>query len=57
MSEERQKIGTFYGSKLMNIRMVATDMSAGEMPYREEPCCDFWSRIVVLEAKSNITKF
>ena len=51
MSEEGQEIGTFYGSELMNIGMVTTDMSAGEVPHGEEPCCDFWSRIVVLEAE------
>ena len=52
IEEEQVKIGTFYGSELMNIGMVTTDMSAGEVPAGEEPCCDFWSRVVVLKAKN-----
>ena len=35
----------------MNIGMVTTDNEAGEVPAGEEPCCDFWSRVVVLEAR------
>ncbi len=52
IEEEQVKIGTFYGSELMNIGMVTTDMSAGEVPAGEEPCCDFWSRVVVLKVKN-----
>lgn len=51
MLEEGEEKGLFYGSELMNIGMVTTDNSAGEVPYGEEPCCDFWSRVIVLEAE------
>lgn len=52
MSEEGEGTGAYYGSELMYIGMATTDMSAGEVPAGEEPCCDFWSRIVVLEAEA-----
>ena len=51
MVEEGQENGCFYGGELMNIGMVTTDNGAGEVPAGEEPCCDFWSRVVVLEAR------
>ena len=51
MTEEGRETGAFYGSELMNIGMVTTDASAGEVPAGEEPCGDFWSRMVVLEAE------
>lgn len=51
LTDNDGETGRFYGSELMNIGMVATDMSAGEVPAGKEPCCDFWSRIVVLEAE------
>lgn len=51
MQEEGEEKGAFYGSELMNIGMVTTDMAAGELPHGEAPCSDFWSRIVVLEAE------
>ncbi len=50
MVEEGKETGSFYGAELMNIGMVTTDNGAGEVPAGEEPCCDFWSRVVVLEA-------
>ncbi len=52
MTEDHVEKGSFYGSELMNIGMITTDASAGEVPQGEEPCCDFWSRIVVLEAEN-----
>ena len=51
MVEEGQENGCFYGGELMNIGMVTTDNGAGEVSAGEEPCCDFWSRVVVLEAR------
>ncbi len=51
MEEDSEDIGAFYGSELMHIGMVTTDMSAGEVPAGKEPCCDFWSRVVVLNAE------
>lgn len=51
MSEEDRKLGEFYGSELMNIGVITTDASAGEVPHDQEPCCDFWSRIIILEAE------
>lgn len=51
MIEDGSAQGAFYGSELMNIGMITTDASAGEVPLDKEPCCDFWSRIVVLEAE------
>ncbi len=51
MTEEGRETGAFYGSELMNIGMVTTDASAGEVSAGEEPCGDFWSRMVVLEAE------
>ncbi len=49
--EDGEGKGAFYGSELMNIGMVTTDNAAGELPSDEEPCSDFWSRIIVLEAE------
>ncbi len=43
--------GDFYGSELMHIGLIATDSSAGEVGATETPCCDFWSRLLVLEAE------
>ncbi len=51
MEEDSEDIGAFYGSELMHIGMVTTDMSAGEVPAGKESCCDFWSRVVVLNAE------
>ncbi len=52
MTENHAEKGSFYGSELMHIGMITTDASAGEVPRNEEPCCDFWSKIVVLEAEN-----
>lgn len=51
MSEEGKGQREFYGSELMNIGIITTDASAGEIPQGEEPCCDFWSRMIILEAE------
>ena len=51
MTEEGGDNGCFFGSELMNIGMVTTDASAGEVPADMAPCSDFWSRLVVLNAK------
>ena len=51
MSEEGKGQRKFYGSELMNIGIITTDASAGEIPQGEEPCCDFWSRMIILEAE------
>ena len=51
MSEEGKRQREFYGSELMNIGIITTDASAGEIPQGEEPCCDFWSRMIILEAE------
>ena len=51
MSEEGKGQREFYGSELMNIGIITTDASAGEVPQGEEPCCDFWSRMIILEAE------
>ncbi len=51
MSEEGKRQREFYGSELMNIGIITTDASAGEVPQGEEPCCDFWSRMIILEAE------
>ncbi len=48
--EDEVDTGSFYGSELMNMGLITTDMSAGELPHDAQPCGDFWSRIVVLEA-------
>lgn len=42
--------GTFYGSELMNVGLVTSDASAGEVSPQNH-CTDFWSKIVVLEAE------
>lgn len=49
--EDEVDTGSFYGSELMNMGLITTDMSAGELPHGAQPCGDFWSRIVVLEAE------
>lgn len=41
--------GKFYGSELMNVGLVTSDASAGEVTAQNH-CTDFWSKIVVLEA-------
>ena len=50
--EDGKEKGSFYGSELMNIGMVTSDASAGQLTDDDdqEPCTDFWSRIVILQA-------
>jgi len=51
-SDETGKIGEFYGEELMNIGFVSSDHSAREQ-WNECHSEDFWSRIVVFEAKQD----
>ena len=39
-----------YGDELMNLGLITTDVTAGEIPSDKKPCTDFESRIYVLEA-------
>ena len=39
-----------YGDELMNLGLITTDVTAGEVPSDKKPCTDFESRIYVLEA-------
>ena len=39
-----------YGDELMNLGLITTDVTAGEVPSDQKPCTDFESRIYVLEA-------
>ena len=49
---ENKRNGTEnYGDELMNLGLITTDSSAGEVPAGTEPCTDFDSRIYVLKAK------
>jgi alpha-galactosidase len=40
-----------YGDELMNLGLLTTDSTAGEL-LGAEPCCDFDSRIYILKAKN-----
>lgn len=40
-----------YGDELMNLGMILTDSSAGEVPAGTKPCTDYESRIYVLKAE------
>ena len=40
-----------YGDELMNVGLITTDTSSGEMPAGAAPCTDFESRIYVLKAE------
>ncbi len=55
---ENKRNGTEnYGDELMNLGLITTDSSAGEVPAGTEPCTDFDSRIyVVYENKRNGTE-
>ena len=44
--------GYFYGNELMNVGLVTSDYSVGEVS-KEKHCADFWSRIIVLEAEED----
>ena len=39
-----------YGDELMNLGLITTEVTAGEVPSDQKPCTDFESRIYVLEA-------
>lgn len=49
-TDENGNVGTFYGDELMNIGLITTDRAAHEQ-WMNNHCNDFWSRIVVFEAK------
>ena len=40
-----------YGDELMNLGLITTDVTAGEVPGDAEPCTDFESRIYILKEK------
>lgn len=42
-----------YGDELMNLGLITSDVTAGEVPGDAVPCTDFESRIYVLKAKEN----
>lgn len=42
-----------YGDELMNLGLITTDVTAGEVPGDAVPCTDFESRIYILKAKEN----
>ena len=42
-----------YGDELMNLGLITTDVSAGEVPQGAEPCTDFESRIYLLKEKQD----
>ena len=42
-----------YGDELMNLGLITTDVSAGEVPQSAEPCTDFESRIYLLKEKQS----
>ena len=43
-----------YGDELMNLGLITTDVSAGEVPQGAEPCTDFESRIYLLKEKQSM---
>lgn len=51
--EDEAEKGDFYGSELMNVGMVISDASAGQLTDDDhmEPCTDFWSKMVILKAE------
>ena len=50
-TEGKTEAGKFSGAELMNIGLVTTDASAGEPAAGEEPCTDFWSKIILLDGE------
>ena len=42
-----------YGDELMNLGLITTDVTAGEVPGDAVPCTDFESRIYLLKAKEH----
>ncbi|MGL5259924.1 MAG: alpha-galactosidase [Lachnospiraceae bacterium] len=52
MTYENEKNHTIhYGDELMNLGLITSDVTAGEVSGNEIPCTDFESRIYVLKAK------
>lgn len=43
--------GMYFGDELMNLGLITTDITAGEVLPGEMPSCDFDSRIFILKAK------
>ena len=43
-----------YGDELMNLGLITTDVTAGEVPGDAKPCTDFESRIYLLKAKESV---
>ena len=41
----------YYGSELMNLGLITTDPSAGQVIDGSETCTDYWSKIYVLKAE------
>lgn len=44
-----------YGDELMNLGLITSDVTAGEVPGDAVPCTDFESRIYILKAKGGFT--
>ena len=45
------KFNSYYGSELMNLGLITTDPSAGQVLDDGETCTDYWSKIYVIRAK------
>jgi alpha-galactosidase len=41
-----------YGDELMNLGLITTDVTAGQVSGDTKPCTDFESRIYILQEKS-----
>lgn len=41
-----------YGDELMNLGLITTDVTAGQVSGDAKPCTDFESRIYILQEKS-----
>lgn len=48
---------SYYGSELMNLGLITTDPSAGQVLDRGETCIDYWSKIYVLKAEAKNNEF
>lgn len=47
----------YYGSELMNLGLITTDPSAGQVLDGSETCTDYWSKIYVLKAEAKSNEF
>lgn len=45
-----------YGDELMNLGLITTDVTAGQVSGDTKPCTDFESRIYILQEKVNCRK-